>query len=313
MEGNWAFEAEVTQLQEGITRHVFDTPLVKRYGDATVKIREVVTTPITTSVSFDWIEPIPVAKGNFTVSANSENEAIVPPPAERNNGANTPPLPSAGMEDGANTPPPPPNDMSEEDFPEEKTEEHIRYELIEGNGMHVEPFSFGGSASTEGEYWVHHNKALFAPTGSGAEVLRFRPVKEIYNLRKVGPGAYVSAEKPRHNEAALPAEFPIVLSQGEAGMVVIYSIDFEEERTQLHYEVRGSRPYEQDGAIWLEDGKGNRYDFDRYDQERLSTDAYEYRASLPTVKDPEQLVVKTVEFGAPHVLSELEFRIPLSR
>lgn len=298
VDGNWRFETEVNRLREGIIARVFDDPPEKTDGQVIVRVREVMFTPITTMVSFDWIEPW-------------EEPALdmgMPPPPDAES-----PLPSVPtLEPGALTaPPPPPGTPEEFSEPEWKTEERVSYELIDERGLQLEPFSFEGRGQVEDGRMIHRYTALFAPTDADAQFLVFRPVKERIELKRTGPGSYKNAEEPRHHEASLPTKWPLVLSQGDAGSLTIHEIVFADDQTVVEYEVHGKNPYVQDGAFWLEDSAGNSFRFDRYDQERTSLDRYAYRAVLPPIAEREGLVIKTVELNAPEPMADLEFRLPL--
>jgi hypothetical protein len=307
IEGDWKFETEVVRLSEGITTYAFDPLLEKTDGRVTMRIREVKFTPITTMVSFEWIEPWEeTALPEASLSA-VESDQLPPLPEADSNGGET------DLEPGALTPPPPPDEILDMNEPEWLTSVNIAYELIDERGLLLEPFSSSSSGNVEEGYIVYRNTALFAPLEEEADYLVFRPVKEVIQLRRTGPGSYVSAQEPRYHEAPLPKKFPFVLSQGDAGTLTIHQIEFADDRTIIHYEVHGKNPYVQDGAFWLEDRYGNTYEFDRYDQERISSDSYAYRAVLPPIPEREGLVVKTTELSAPEPMPDLQITIPLSR
>lgn len=153
--------------------------------------------------------------------------------------------------------------------------------------------------------------ALFEPITRASNKIKFQTFEQSHHLIKTGDQFYTSAETPDVIRSEIPDSFPFTVKQGDAGTITFHRIERHPDKMKITYSVQGSSPHEQDGAWWIEDEAGNKYDFDRYDQIRLDDHPFTYEVTLPAV-DPEahpQLVV--AQLKSPKMLKELEMLIPL--
>lgn len=193
-----------------------------------------------------------------------------------------------------------------------KGEETIRNELVfqlwDSNGLQLEPL--GASGSRDG-YGPEQMVAIFAPASPGETQLTLKTFTGQTKMRSEGNGSFVGADSPKITYVPLSESLPYTVKQGEAGEIVFRSIVSEDAQTWIEYEVRGTEPYTQDGAWWIEDRAGERYNFDRYDQTRLREDAYVYRVRLPALPTGDDLRIAVVQIKPPEKLEPLDIRIPL--
>ncbi len=184
----------------------------------------------------------------------------------------------------------------------------LDFQLWDEQGLMLEPL--GGSMHHQpGE--PEHHVIQFAPTALESHELVLRTVERQSRMRSEGNRTYVGAERPVIKYYLLPDAFPYTASQGKAGDIIFRGVTFEDDQTWVEYEVRGSDPYVQDSAWWLEDATGTEYRFDRYDQTRLREDAYVYKVKLPKIFQKANLKVAVFEFEPSKRIDKLEMNIPL--
>jgi len=83
--------------------------------------------------------------------------------------------------------------------------------------------------------------------------------------------------------AKLTTDYPIVLSQGEVGAIVVQNVEFMQDKTLIHYEVKGKNPYSQYASLWLETPDGQRFISDNGKRTRVSDTSYEYILEYPAL------------------------------
>lgn len=188
--------------------------------------------------------------------------------------------------------------------------EHILdYELLDSNGLSLEPFSRSGSRKYDEPEKV---VALFAPVTADMHSLTLRTIDREEKMRSQGEGSFVGASTSGINYVPLPAAAPITVKQGNAGEIVFKNISFEKDQTWIEYEVRGTEPYTQDNAWWLETDNGERYLFDRYDQTRVREDSYAYKVKLPAISPNVSLKIAVVQIESKKRLEQLDVSLLLA-
>ncbi|QMV40219.1 DUF4179 domain-containing protein [Cohnella cholangitidis] len=188
------------------------------------------------------------------------------------------------------------------------TTHRLDYELVDSNGLSLEPLSGSGSQKP-GE--PEKRVVLFAPVTSDVKSLTLRTIESADKMRSQGDGSFVGVSTPEIHYAPLPIDAPFTMKQGNAGEIEFRSIRFEKDQTWIEYEVRGTEPYIQDNAWWLENGKGDRYLFDRYDQTRISEVSYAYRVKLPAIQPDESLKIAVVQIDSKERIEQLDIQLPI--
>ena len=192
--------------------------------------------------------------------------------------------------------------------PDEFVFHRLMFTLADERGVQLQPLSQSGSGAP-GEPTSY--EALFEPIAQPAKYVTFLTMEETNRMKKVGEGAYTSAEPPEVMRVNIPDSFPFTVKQGEAGELTVHSIEYYPDKTMITFSVQGATPHMQDGAWWIEDEAGNKYDFDRYDQIRLNDNPFTYEVALPSADPDARLKLAVVQLTAPKTIPELEFRIPL--
>ncbi|MDG0810585.1 hypothetical protein [Cohnella rhizosphaerae] len=84
----------------------------------------------------------------------------------------------------------------------------------------------------------------------------------------------------------------------------------ENNQITLAYEVSGARIFDQVQHIWLEDGKGNRYDKENGTIRR--EDGNRYQVTFSNIGDVDALYVCTYQLNV-HYLKELEVTVNMAK
>jgi len=200
------------------------------------------------------------------------------------------------------------NHLTGENQPEEIIFHQLRFGLTDDRGVQLQPLSQGGRGGAPGEPFQY--EALFEPVHPEAEQVILQSLEETIRMKKVGDGMYSGATPPEVVRYDMPDAFPFTVKQGDAGEITFHRIEFYPEKTMITYSIQGLIPHEQDGAWWMEDDAGNKFDFDRYDQIRLNDQPFTYEVAFPPV-DPARLKLAVVQLKAPKLIKELEIPIPL--
>ncbi|WP_239617109.1 DUF4179 domain-containing protein [Cohnella mopanensis] len=264
--GNWWFTTPVVKITEGVTVTPFDPPLIREHDGIRIAVTEVTTTPLTTQVAFELVEPAmfdSMLPGREVVP---KGEIVV--------------------------------------------DHRLDYELLDSNGLSLEPLSMSWSQKAGEPAKV---VALFAPVTMDVQSFTLRTIDRVDKMRSRGDGSFDGASTPQISYAELPLDTPISVKQGEAGEIVFKSILFEKDQTWIEYEVRGTEPYIQDGAWWLENDEGEQYRFDRYDRTRVSQDSYDYKVKLPAIPSNESLKVAVYQIKSDERKKQLDIQLPLNR
>jgi len=94
--------------------------------------------------------------------------------------------------------------------------------------------------------------------------------------------------------AKLTTDYPIVLSQGEVGEIVVQNVEFMQDKTLIHYEVKGKNPYSQYASLWLETPDGQRFISDNGKRTRVSDTSYEYILEYPALDSSQPYFLGTM-------------------
>ncbi|WP_078555202.1 hypothetical protein [Bacillus alkalicellulosilyticus] len=108
--------------------------------------------------------------------------------------------------------------------------------------------------------------------------------------------------------------FPIVLNQGNVGSVIVHNITFDEEKTNLYYEVTGKDPQKQSTALWLipdDGGELKATPKQLVDINRIDT--YNYIMEYPPLDKDKGYLVGTIALPDLYLLENLEQRIHLKK
>ncbi|WP_291564187.1 MULTISPECIES: DUF4179 domain-containing protein [unclassified Clostridium] len=122
-------------------------------------------------------------------------------------------------------------------------EEDNEWFLFDDSNMQIQSKSAGGSSSGE----------------NFERELIFDPVKKIPRKLKVVPYKYINSEDTARTVISekINREYPIELSQGKIGKLIINKIEFLKDKTLVHYKVEGTAPLYQYSNIFFIDDKGN--------------------------------------------------------
>ncbi|REK75106.1 DUF4179 domain-containing protein [Paenibacillus paeoniae] len=106
--------------------------------------------------------------------------------------------------------------------------------------------------------------------------------------------------------------FPIVLSQGDIGEVMVKDIIFHNDKTLIYYEVKGKDPYNQLTSLWLETADGERIIIDNGKRSRISDNTYDYVLEYPALDSHKQYVAATMTREDIQLLDELTVKLMIN-
>ncbi|MFD2332570.1 DUF4179 domain-containing protein [Cohnella sp. GCM10020058] len=166
------------------------------------------------------------------------------------------------------------------------------FQVYDEQNRVLEPLnSHGQGVGKEKEY-----KFYFEPLGSVPQQLTIKP--------------YLSSADSTTKWLDAWNGTPVTLSQGKAGALTILDEKRGNDQITLTYEVSGARIFDQVHHIWLEDGKGNRYDKENGTIRR--EDGNRYQVTFSNISDVDALYVCTYQLNV-HYLKELEVTVDLTK
>jgi len=178
---------------------------------------------------------------------------------------------------------------------------HLDYQIIDELGRVLQPLSgSGGGGGPISGIITQKFKYYFEPLESLPKTITIKPYLRDYTNTTV--------EIVRENWE----QEKLTLSQGDIGQVMILDIQKENGIITLTYEVEGQNAYQQANALWIENGKGKRYD-SRQPAERVSGKINQYQLAFPSSADTADLYVATIEMNSLQYLEDLEITLEIDR
>lgn len=150
--------------------------------------------------------------------------------------------------------------------------------------------------------------------GISRGTVRFAPLPNDTNEVYVTPYTLLANQnESRKVTSALTNDFPIVLSQGEVGEVIVKNVVFSNDKTLIYYEVRGRDPYKQYASLWLETGDGQMIIADNGERMRVSDTSYDYILEYPPLDSMQTYVLGTMTQTDIKLLDELTVKVELEK
>lgn len=175
--------------------------------------------------------------------------------------------------------------------------EWLLFQLKHEQGMLIQHLDSGSSTDKDGN---QRGFVRFAPLTSDT--------KEIY----VAPYILLAHQNEiKKVTSKLSNEFPIALSQGKVGEVIVQTVEFTTDKTLIYYEVKGKVPYAQYASLWLETADGQMIISDSGVRTRVSDTSYEYILEYPPLDPQQSYVIGTMTQTDINLLDELTIRIEL--
>jgi len=170
----------------------------------------------------------------------------------------------------------------------------LGFQLKDDRGMLIEMLD---TALTVDKKGTAKGTVRFAPLAPGTTRVDITP----YHLL-VGKKDAVKVTTP------LTHDYPIVLSQGEVGEIVVQNVEFLHDKTLIYYEVKGKNPYVQYASLWLETSDGQLLISDNGKRTRVSDTSYEYILEYPALDALQPYILGTM----PQTDIELQEELALS-
>lgn len=171
---------------------------------------------------------------------------------------------------------------------------HYDYQLVDNYGNVIEPM--GGSGY--GENNIMNKEFTYIPLNNNP---KYFIVKVLDSKNKSDGRALIDVKVDVTNN------FPIILSQGEGGQILVNKIEYFNDKVLIHYTYSGNDPYGNGMCIWVEDEAGNRLDNLKKPIQRNLDNSY----ILECVPIDKNKKIKIATRELPDIENVLEFQIPL--
>ena len=177
--------------------------------------------------------------------------------------------------------------------------------VLTDQGESLTHMSGSGSGDEEDGKSVMHMEYRYAPLEESTEFLTVSP----YFIH------ITSEDRLRIEQPLQRSELPITLDQGEMGKIIVTDVQYEADKTLLHFKVESDFPY--DGhlnlnGLWIEDAAGNDLTSNAKGYpERIAPNMY-VQEFQPT-SDSTPLTVVTLEMLRLEVVEELQVKIPMPK
>jgi hypothetical protein len=184
---------------------------------------------------------------------------------------------------------------------------YIEFQLLTNDGRIVQPLSGSSTGEGDGQRETIQWHARYAPMDQIPASLKLRPI------------IYENANEPLEDVIVpmehLPAkDRPITIHQGEAGQLEIHRIEFNEDKTIVHYQVKNAvDPHAQSNPLWIQDESGVRHIDLRKSAVLIDPENYIFVRDYPAMDSNQKLSFVSRKLAKPTVLSELEVTIPLQK
>ncbi|WP_127582130.1 DUF4179 domain-containing protein [Paenibacillus koleovorans] len=175
----------------------------------------------------------------------------------------------------------------------------LLFQLEDERGMQIQYLDLRFSTDKDG---ISRGTVRFAPLPSGTKELYVTPYHLLAHQNEI-----------KTVTSKLTNEFPIVLSQGKVGEVIVKNVVFMNDKTLIYYEVKGKVPYTQTASLWLETADGQLIISDNGQRTRLSDTSYDYLLEYPPLDPLQPYVLGTMTQTDIKLLSELTVKLELEK
>lgn len=181
-------------------------------------------------------------------------------------------------------------------------------EITEKNGL-------GGKINNEsdGNFWYESNFQNLKYVPKYLTVIPYRINYNTNDYKKYkSPGGSVSIPNLYEN---IDGVYPIVLTQGKMGKLIIKSITTEQDKTVVKYTVEGKAPFYQAKSLYIMsendevvESKNNNLDT----AERYDNNPNDYIMEFASLDKNKKYKIGTSDLGATEIRNDLKFRIDLN-
>lgn len=123
----------------------------------------------------------------------------------------------------------------------------------------------------------------------------------------------MKTKKPNKISKIVDGAFPIELSQGKMGKVIIKEIKTENNKTTVKYTTEGKAPYFQAESLWIADINGKEIDFKSYDIRKDEQKPNEFTREFEALDPNKKYTIYTNDFSNVEFREDLKFKIELNK
>ncbi len=173
----------------------------------------------------------------------------------------------------------------------------LRFQLKDERGMLIERLDSRFSTDENG---ISRGSVRFTPLTNGTKEVYVTPYTLLAHKNEI-----------KKVTSTLTNEFPIVLSQGEVGEVIVKDVAFMNDKTLIYYEIKGKVPYTQYASLWMETADGQMIISDNGKRTRISDTSYTYVLEYPPLDPLQPYVLGTMTQTDIRLLDELTVKLEL--
>ncbi|MNI45097.1 hypothetical protein D3C73_995040 [compost metagenome] len=177
--------------------------------------------------------------------------------------------------------------------------EWLLFQLKDERGMQINYLDLRFSTDKDG---ISRGTVRFAPLTSGTKEVYVTPYTLLAHKNEI-----------KKVTSKLTTEFPIVLSQGEVGEVIVKNVVFLNDKTLIYYEVKGKVPYMQYASLWMETADGQMIISDSGERTRISDTSYDYILEYPPLDSLQPYVLGTMTQTDIKLMDELTVKLELEK
>lgn len=123
----------------------------------------------------------------------------------------------------------------------------------------------------------------------------------------------IETKKPTKISKVIDGVYPIELSQGKMGKVIIKEIKTENNKTTVKYTTEGKAPYFQAKSLWIEDSNGKEVEFKSYDIRKDGEKSNEFTSEFEALDPNKKYIIYTDDFSNVEFREDLKFKIELNK
>ncbi|AFS79126.1 hypothetical protein Curi_c21220 [Gottschalkia acidurici 9a] len=194
--------------------------------------------------------------------------------------------------------------------------EYDNWIAFDDRGVELVPNGIGGGEANKSKFnsKMNYGKLDYIP-----EYLTIIPCKvtpsggggvSIDKDGKETPVA-IKTKKPKEVSKVIDGTYPIELSQGKMGKLIIKDIKTENGTTIVKYTAEGKAPYTQGSSLYIKDQKGNHVNVKNYDIRKDKANPNEFTMEFEALDPNNKYTIYTTDFNNFELGEEFKFNIEL--
>ena len=123
----------------------------------------------------------------------------------------------------------------------------------------------------------------------------------------------IKGKKPTEISKTIDGVYPIELSQGKMGKIIIEKIETKSDNTTVKYRVEGKAPYFEAQSLWIKDSLGKMVHYKSYDIRKDESKPNEFVRQFEKLDPSKKYTIYTNDFSNVEFREDLKFKINLDK